>query len=192
VQSAEELYMSLGIRSVSMDDIATSLGISKKTIYKYFKDKADLISQVAVKMLAEDESCFQSIEQESQDPIDEMHRFLDHARESITRMHPSIVFDIKKFYPKTWEAIEGFHDNSIKARFANNLVQGVTDGLYRQDIKADILSKLLYHEFEFTFDPRFFNLTEYKPIEVYNELLKHFFMGILTEKGKKLYDQYEK
>ncbi len=192
MQSAEELYMRLGIRNVSMDDIATSLGISKKTIYKYVKDKADLISQVAIKMLAEDEVSFQSIEDDSENAIDEMHRFFDHARESITRMHPSIVFDIKKFYPKTWESIECFHDNSIKARFAKNLEQGVKDEVYRGDIKTDILSKLLYHEFEFTFDPRFFNLTEYKPIEVYNELLKHFFMGILTDKGKKLYDQYEK
>jgi len=192
LDGAEELFLSLGLRSVSMDDLASKLGVSKKTIYKHYKDKANLIRCVAQKHLNCDEEDFQRIEIECKDPIDQMRLIADHARRSMGRMHPSVMFDLKKFYTESWSLIQEYHQTSIIGRICNNLREGVKLGFYSADIKADILGKLMYHEFEFSFDTLFLDKSEYKPVEVYNELFHHFMMRILTEKGKKLYERYEK
>ncbi|MFK7899423.1 MAG: TetR/AcrR family transcriptional regulator [Cyclobacteriaceae bacterium] len=191
IKGADELFMRYGFKSITMDEIASKLSISKKTIYQFVKDKEQLILLSAQFHLAQDEKDYEKIEEDSGDAIEHMHRLADHTRSLILRMNPSAVFDMKKYYPDVWRKIEVFHETSIKDRITQNIERGIKDGLYREDVSPIVFSKLLYYQFEFIFDPVYFNPQEFDHLDVYNQLFKHFLLGIVTAKGREVYDSYE-
>jgi len=191
INGAMELFMRYGIKSITMDDLASYLGVSKKTIYQYVKDKNDLVSLITKKHLTEDTELTEKFVTESKDAVDEMIKISNHLRSNSSKINPAVVFDMRKFFPNAWKIFLDYKNNCVGKVVISNLERGIREGYYRSDINVSILSALKQLEIEMGFDPAFFPLDQVNPYDVQMELFEHFLYGILTKEGLDKYNEYK-
>lgn len=192
IQEAKSLFMKLGIRSVSMDDIANHLGMSKKTIYQLFTDKDELVDNVI-------EADIQKIETDcivccelSADAIDEIFKTMEMIVVQFRNMNPMVLFDLQKYHHRSYEKFMKYKNTFLLEIINKNLIKGVKEGLYRKDIKIDILSKFRLESMMLSFNMETFPPEKYNILEVTLEIIEHFLYGLATEKGYQLIVQYKK
>ncbi len=184
-----QLYMQFGVRSITMDDVASKLGVSKKTIYQHFKDKDDLVHQfVELRIMAEEAICIAF--KKSENAIEEIQKVAVYMKEHIANMNPSLLFDIQKYHPVAYRLYEEFKNNYMFAMVKDNLIRGVEDGHYREGIDVEILAKLKLMEIQAAFDPVIFDPAKFKMYDVHMQLFEHFLMGVITNKGLTLLNKY--
>src|SRR5580765_1089282 len=102
LQGAEDLFVKYGIRSISMDDIAKHLSVSKKTLYQHFVDKDELVTMVTQTHMESNKKLYESVREQSENSIDELHKIGQMVRRHLEDQNPSLLFDIQKFHPKAW------------------------------------------------------------------------------------------
>ncbi len=180
-----KLFMRNGIKSMTMDDIARSMGMSKKTLYKSFKDKGDLVYQVLENHLEEDKTALDKICSSGLNAIDEMFEITKHVGEQIKDIHPSIHFDLEKYYPEAWQVFNDYKFNYIYSSVKANLEKGIKENLYRENLNASIVAKIHISRIDIMFDPKVFPVSEYKFGDVVTEMMRYHIRGIASEKGIK-------
>ncbi|HMO31488.1 MAG TPA: TetR/AcrR family transcriptional regulator [Lacibacter sp.] len=191
LQKATEQFMRLGIRSVSMDDIAGLLGMSKKTIYQLFADKEELVD--AVMQLEEQRmhhDC-RSCATRSRDAVEEVFLTMEQVNEQFSQMNPVVVYDMEKYHPRVFQRFQHMKNDFLLGIIRDNINRGIREGLYRPELNVDVISK---YRLESTMLP--FNLTLFPPgrynlAELSNELAEHFLYGLATLKGHKLIIKYK-
>lgn len=191
MQGAFDLFMQYGIKSVTMDEIAVHLSVSKKTIYQHFKDKDELVFLVTNNHFNEEEMEMEKITKNSKDPIDEMMGIWRYLHTILVNMNLSVVFDMKKYHPKAYQGFVDFQSRCVFQTVSRNLQEGVKQGFYRENIDIPILTRLKLIEIEAGFNVSVFPVAEFKPVDVQAQLFHHYLYGILTQKGIELYKQYE-
>lgn len=193
---AEELFMRYGIRSITMDDIARELAISKKTIYQYFQDKDALVEQVAERYFSRDQEQIHRICQHTENAIDEVILISQHLKNRLKGVNPSVFFDLQRYHPKTWALWQEHKRNFIIAQVRRNLEQGIAEGLYRKDLDVEALAILRVTEIEMPFDIQLFPPEKFDVVSLQMTFLEHFIRGIVTVKGlevlEKTLQKYEK
>ncbi|MFT5581022.1 MAG: AcrR family transcriptional regulator [Psychromonas sp.] len=182
---ASQMFMHFGLKSVTMDDLAKEMGVSKKTLYQEFADKKDLINQTLDQIFAHDIDLYKEVKQNSANAIDTLFNFISEITKKMEMVHPSIFFDLQKYYPKAWQKINDHRRNFIGKTIQQNVLQGQKEGLYRNELEPDLISSI------------YITITqgvitgEVKSKQEENNLIKDFkkvlsFMlyGMATEKGK--------
>ncbi len=188
---AVEVLPMYGVKSVTMDDLAHRLSMSKKTIYQHFKDKSALVDAVVEQILQQDLDSLEHIKSKSNDAVEEIYLISLMLREMLSNMDASILFDLKKYYPFAYDKFNCHKEENIKRSFEENLKQGVKQGVFRGDINIEILSKLKMHTIEWSIDPDVFSPKDYKLFDVQIELFDHYMFGVLSEKGHELLKKYK-
>ena len=191
LSGAELLFMKYGTRSISMDDIARQLGISKKTVYQHFEDKEDLITSVSQAHFEREKVQYREVKENSRDAIDELFRISGCLRKDFEDINPTLLYDIQKYHPRTWEQWLDFKNNFIREFVISNLNQGIKEGYFRPEINPVILTVARLIMVELVFDERNFPKEEFNLTEVQLEIFDHFVHGLLTEKGRKKYQKYK-
>ncbi|MFI5135741.1 MAG: TetR/AcrR family transcriptional regulator [Chitinophagales bacterium] len=191
LKAALELFFSYGIRSITMDDIARHLSISKKTIYHFFEDKDQIVHTLTMLDMKENEKMMKEISAKSRDAVDEILQAMECMTDQLTKFHPSLIYDLQKFHPKSWREFRRFTQDHSLSSVMLNLKRGIRQGLYRSDINIPILARLRIEEISLGMDPQIYPPHDFELKKVEVELLKHFLYGILTIKGQKLLEQYE-
>ena len=186
LQQTFELTMKYGIRSVSMDDIANGLGMSKKTIYQHFENKKHLIREMVSATIEKDEAEIQSLIAESKSAIDEMVAIARHTLQFLRGMSPTIVFDMKKYYGKEWDLVEQHHYTFFYSIIKTNINRGKEEGMYKKDINADIIAKLFADMTNCIADEDMFPLRDYKRDELYKALITYHIRGLVSDKGREI------
>ncbi len=177
--------MELGIKSVTMDDVARKLGISKKTLYKYVDDKNDLVEKIL------DWSCdveYQEISkfcEEKKNAIDESFEISKYIMNHLQTMHPSIVFDLQKYHGEAWNKFTRIKKDHINQCYMQNIEKGKKEGLYREDVNAEVITKFYTSRFEVMFDTDLFPPNQFKASDIYMEIFRYHIRGIASEKGIK-------
>ncbi|TAE23002.1 MAG: TetR/AcrR family transcriptional regulator [Cytophagales bacterium] len=189
LEEAERLFWKYGVRSITMDDIARRLAISKKTIYQHFSDKEDILTQVTQYRMAKDHEMMCCATTEAQTPIHEVMAMLDMLRQNADNVNPALVMDIKRYYPKAWAIYGEFKENFIMKSIIDNIRRGINDGYFRADVNPEILARMRVEQIEMVFEMLAFPQS-YDMITVQQELTHHFVRGLLTEKGFSIYNQY--
>ena len=190
LNGARELFFKQGIRSITMDDIAEHLAISKKTIYTHYKDK-DLIVKSMFHILIEQENeRMHQIRKASENPIDEIMRLLEHLGSFISQFNPAVFYDLQKFYPLVWAEFRVFREKEVMGFVEDNLRKGVKLELYRKEIKIKIIARLRIEMIYLGFDTDVFPINQYNHAQVQVALLDHFLHGIVTLKGNKMISKY--
>jgi AcrR family transcriptional regulator len=186
-----DMFMTYGVRSVSMDDISRHMGISKKTIYQYFKDKNDLVEKVTEEYIRvrQDEYC--EVTQKAANAIEELHLMSKCLRKHFGELNPSLVFDLKKFYPSAWNVFVEYERKTVFTSIQDNLDRGKKEGFFRKKINSNILAKLRVEQVHMSFDPSVFPKQEFDFTQVQMEMFDHYVYGLLTEKGNELYEKYK-
>src|SRR5579859_1168025 len=141
LKGAESLFMRYGIRSISMDDIARHLAVSKKTLYQHFADKDELVTVVTAGHMAASKKMYEDIRKQSENSIDELHRIGMHVRRHLEEQNPSVLFDIQKFHPRAWSVWVEYKNNYIYSSVVRNIKQGIKDGLIRPEINPEIFAQ---------------------------------------------------
>lgn len=180
---SEELFLMYGLRSVSMDDIAKKLGMSKKTLYNYFDNKKELIHNVINEYIKREKEFATEILGKSMDAVDEMLTLAKHFIELLKKMKPTIMYDLQKYYPNSWELIEKLHLTFIEDVIKNNITKGITEGLYRENIDSTVISKLYVAKTIILNDEGIFPVKEFNRELLFTEFIQYHLHGIVSQKG---------
>ncbi len=175
--------MQYGIKSLTMDDIARHLGMSKKTLYQSFSDKSDLVLQGIKAHMTEEREALENIHTASENAIDEMFLMSKHVSGHLQQMHPSILFDMEKYYPKAFAQFEEYKLKIVMSCLARNMEEGIEQGLYRDNLNIPIVAGLYVGRMDLFFDQKLFPSSKYSPKDVYFEAIRYHIRGIASEKG---------
>lgn len=184
-----KLFLKFGIKSLTMDDIARELGISKKTIYAKVKDKKQLVHEVMNNRLCFEEDLIHSVFEKNMNSIDELFEICKLAGEVLQTMHPSVMFDLKKYYPETWNSFMEHKQSHILDSVKRNLQKGVDNGIFRKELKVDIIARIYIAKMETIFDQSVFDPENYNVFEVYLEMLIYHIHGVANDKGIELLEK---
>jgi AcrR family transcriptional regulator len=191
IQGAEELFLTAGIKSVTMDDIAKHLGMSKKTIYQFFKDKNDLVIALVTKKLKDDEDQMSAIISQSGNVIEEMINMMKCSEEIFSRINPIVIHDMQKYHPDAWKQFQDFKSGVLISTLEQLLTKGIKQGYIRPDIDVKIIARMRVNQVELGFNTAIFPVAEFSTWKVQYQFLEHFNYGICTLKGYKLLNQYK-
>jgi AcrR family transcriptional regulator len=188
---AAELFMRYGCKSVTMDDIARHLAVSKKTIYQFFRDKDEVVSTFAWNQFDCEKGCMKEIMETAKDAVDETMLISRHMRETFSKINPSLLYDMQKYHAKAWEAYADYKQSFVADHIRNNLRRGVAEGLYREDIDVEILARLRLEMIQMALDPRIFPPSRFAIIDIQMQMMELFVRGIATKKGFDLLNHYK-
>lgn len=186
LNSAFDLFMKYGVRSVSMDDICRKLGCSKKTIYNIIDNKKDLVKKVISRHIDADEVLISEMKDHSANAIEEMAAIGAHIVKFMRSMGPSVAYDLKKYHPEAWAIIDERHFSFIYTTIKTNIERGQKEGLYRKGFKPDIIAKLYVMESRTIADEEVFPMATYSKPELFQELFAYHMRGIVSPKGIEL------
>jgi TetR/AcrR family transcriptional regulator, cholesterol catabolism regulator len=190
IGKAEELFLRYGIKSVTMDDIAHELSISKKTIYFYFKDKDELVNIVARIHLEKEKEEIEKIQGQAKNTIEEFMMLSRCIKESHLKINPVVFWDLKKYYHQAWQIYQEYKRGVFFTSIKSSLERGIAEGCFRKDINVDVLAALRLEQIQMTFNEDVFPPEKFGIMEVQKQLFEHFVHGVLTEKGKKEFEEF--
>ena len=191
IQGGEDLFLKAGIKSVTMDDIAKQVGMSKKTIYQFFKDKNELVIALVKSKLEEDEQQIKDIISKSNNVIDEMINMMKCSEDVFSRINPIVIHDMQKYHPDAWTVFQNFKAEVIIHTLEELLTKGIQQGYIRPEIDVKIMARMRVSQVETGFNTQEFPLADFNPWKVQSQFLEHFNYGICTLKGYKLLNQYK-
>jgi len=190
-QKAQDLFMQYGLRSVSMDDIATALGMSKKTIYQYYADKDELVDEVVGAIIRYNQSCCETDRQRAENAIHEIFLAMEFMMEIFRSMNNSLLFDMQKYHPAAFQKFAKHKNDYLYTIIKENLLRGIREELYRQDIKIDILARFRVESVILPFSPEFYGKVKSSLADIEEEILLNFLFGVVSQKGYKLTLKYQ-
>ncbi len=186
------LFLRYGIKSITMDDIARELGMSKKTLYQYVDNKADLIEKIIRQHIGNEKAAIIAIRQSAKDAIEEMLMIARHVIRLLRETPPGLGFDLQKHYRPCWTLMERFTRNHIYKIIKENIEMGIEQGIYRDDLNPDIIAKMYVAKNSMVVDEELFPLNQYNKENLFNEFINYHLHGIASPKGLKLLEKHTK
>ena len=180
-----EIFMRYGIKSLTMDDISSHLGISKKTLYQHVSDKKDLVKQCVELTVGAEQCLLCEISEEKGNAIDELFFVNKRISEKLQNVQPAVMFDLQKYYPEAWKVMENHKQCFIYEMMVKNINEGITEGLYRDNVNPEIVAKIYVGLIDKMFDPDFFPSNKFSFEALHREIARYHVRGIASEKGKK-------
>lgn len=188
---SNELFNRYGIRSVSMDDIAAQLGMSKKTLYQYYTDKDELVNAVFDIILTTNKGQCIECTKKGENAIHEVFLSFDIVEEMLATMNPSVLFDMQKYHPSAFKKFDEFRNGFLYKIIRANLERGIKEELYREDIDTEVLSRYRLHSIVLSFNSDVFPSNKTSLVYIEQQLMEVFIWGIATTKGQKLIQKYK-
>jgi len=188
---AHELFHKYGVRSVSMDDLAAQLGMSKKTLYQYYTDKDELVDAVFATTMEQNQAQCKLDRQRSENPIHEVFLAYDMVQEMFANMNPSVLYEMQKYHPATFKKFHDYKNGFLYQMLRTNIENGIKEELYRADIDVDVLTRYRIHSIMLAFDPEVFPNNRTRIVHIEQQLLDLFLYGLATVKGQKLIQKYK-
>lgn len=190
-QEAKNLFMKYGIRSVSMDDIAVGLGMSKKTIYQWYKDKDELVDAIVDDDIRDIQQDCAVCEQDASNAIEEVFFTMDRIVSHMRNMNPTILYDLHKFHFQSFRKFMDHKNNYLMDVVSRNLRRGMAEGLYREDLDVPVLARYRLESMMITFNQDVFPATTFNLVDVSTAMLENFLFGLVSRKGYDLALQYQ-
>ncbi len=187
LEIATDQFMRLGVRAVTMEDIARLAGISKKTIYQEFADKKDLVKEAFELILEQDRQKLTFIMDSEDGVIEHLVKTSKMMRDRLQNMNPMAIHEIQKYFPEAWKMFEDFKEGVIQEDLVNILEKGKALGYFRPEIDSQILAKVRINQITSAFDLENFGRPDINFAEEQMVVMDHFLHGIFTEKGRMAY-----
>ena len=190
-QKADELFRSYGIKSVTMDEIAARLGVSKKTIYQSFADKDELVDEVVGDLLTYNQACCNKDRAKSTDAIHEVFLAMEMVQQMLHNMNPVILYDLERNHQGTFQKFLQHKNKFLFQVIKENIERGKKEELYREDVNTDVIAKIRLETMFLPFNPEIFPKTKFNLVDLERQLTEHFLFGVATLKGHKLILKYQ-
>tara|TARA_R110002049_G_scaffold283673_1_gene463791 strand:- start:59 stop:670 length:612 start_codon:yes stop_codon:yes gene_type:complete len=191
IEAASTLFMSYGVKSVTMDDIAKNLAVSKKTIYQEFADKNELVLLFAERHLLRYESEFHKIGSNASNAIEELYLTSLCLRKIVEETSPNVMYDLKKYHTKAWNHYLGYKESLFKDNVKKVIERGMKEGLFRANIDSEVLSTVRIEEVQLCFNLDLFPKEKFSMAQVQIQVFQNFVLGLLTDKGRELWNSYQ-
>ena len=190
LQAAARLFMELGVRSVSMDEVAKVLSISKKTIYKHYQDKNQLVFDTISKHISEMETNTSLIMSKEDNPVLQIAKIADFVLEMNKNVHPSVLFDLQKFYPDSYSHLIEHRNRYALQSVSQNLKKGIEQGLFRNDMNRQRVARIYMCLIFSMFQNTLFEGEDHRDFrDEYIETIKYHLHAVTTEKGKSIFNE---
>ncbi len=186
------LFSRYGIKSVTMDDIAKHLGLSKKTIYQYFSDKNKLITTLMESKIAVQVNIMQKGFEGVENAVHELFIAVDNLEEMLSNINPILFFDLQKYYPTAWALFKNFREHVLYEKVLENLRRGIKEHYYRTEINLEIIARMRIEQIDMAFNQMVFSVQKFSTSQVIRELTDHFLYGICTDEGRRLINDFKK
>jgi len=186
------LFFKYGIKHITMDDIAKELGMSKKTIYQFYKEKDDLVNQLCSIELKTQEDSFDDMNKTAKDPIHEIMLISDKMKNMLQNINPMFFLDLQKFYPGAYQRYVSFREECAYKNILSNIKKGIEVGVYRADLDPEFVSRLRLAQIDMLMFGNFFSYEKISFAKTHAIVLDIFIYGICSVKGHKLFNNYKK
>ena len=183
INKATDLFLSLGFKSVTMDDIANELGISKKTIYTYFDNKSCLIEAGTSYLFKKITDGIKDIKTKSLDPINELHDIKIFLMNSLKGEKTSPYHQLQKYYPSIHRELKKKKFDFVLESTKKSLDEGVKQGIFREKINTDLISRLYFNGIIGIKNLEIFPLESFNPEVLMENYLEYHIRAIVTDKG---------
>jgi AcrR family transcriptional regulator len=187
-----DLLFLYGTKSITLDDIASRMGISKKTIYSCCPDKKNLVDRIVVDYLSSHRAEAERVRAESRHAIDEVLQMARLARARMEQVSPAFLFDLNKYYPDIWARFEQYRTQEIFGQVVDVIKRGQQEGLFRTDLDTEIVAAMHLQHIRLLTEPG----QQPRPERPVGDLIRHiisiFLQGIVTRKGLDVMSQLEK
>lgn len=190
LQHARDLFLKYGVKSITLDEIAKDLGISKKTIYQYFDNKASIVYEVTQAYFEAERAEIEHIEGIAENAIDELVKICIWTAKTLENMSPRLMYEVNKYYPKSFEIHEAYIGDFVLQKLNDNLSRGIAEGLYRENIDPDLVARIRVSQFMATLQEKLFPPNVFDIWEVQIELFFLFMYGIVTDSGRELLETF--
>jgi AcrR family transcriptional regulator len=174
-----------------MDDIANQLGMSKKTIYQFYKDKDALVMAVVNFELEEQSSKCQRTQDTADNAVHEMFMLLEDIQQMFKNMNPMTMNEIAKYYPEAFARIQNHKDEFMHRIIKTNLIKGIEQGVYRKEIDPEILSIYRLETSFVPFNPQLYPFSKFDIGKVTLQIIENFIYGVMSLKGIELMEKYK-
>ena len=191
LEESTKQFFQFGIRNITMDDIAVSLGISKRTVYETFKDKGELVQSCIEKLTKLHDKRSAEVVSGSENVIEAIFVFMREGIKAMNAVNPVFFKDLEKLFPSLWKKLES---ESISKRFdlsSKLLRKGIAEGLFRNDLNVEIIAKLFHAQMNILIDESVFPRDKYDHAEIFQQMIINFTRGISTSKGIQVIEQLE-
>ena len=192
LKTSLELFFKYGIKRVTMDDIAKELGMSKKTIYQFYKEKDDLVDQLCQLEMVKHECQFNEIATIAKDPIHELMLISLKMSEMMQQINPIFFLDLQKFHPSAFILFQKFKEDCAFKDILRNVKEGKKSGIYRADVNEEFAARHRLAQIDMLMFGNSFSFEKISFTKSHELLLDIFVYGICTVKGHKLINNYKK
>ncbi|WP_108803465.1 TetR/AcrR family transcriptional regulator [Aquimarina sp. Aq107] len=188
IEKANDMFLSFGFKSVTMDDLASELGISKKTIYAHFQNKTKLVEATTDHLFCTISDGIDSILEENKEPIEELYAIKAFVMYHLKDEKTSPQYQLQKYYPRIHSSLKVRQFETMQECVIENLERGIITGVFRENIDIEIISRLYFMGMTGIKDQEMFPLQQFPVSKLMTDYLEYHVRGIATEKGLKILD----
>ncbi len=189
LNKAMEMFLAYGFKSVTMDDIAAQLGISKKTIYQHFANKTDLVEACTLNLFESISCGIDNIREQGKNSIEEIFIIRSFMMQHLNNETASPFYQLQKFFPKIFSCLRSKQFEKMNGCMLENLSKGIEHGLYRPEIDIDFISRIYFTGLTGIKDGDIFPADFFNVQDLTKKYLEDHLRGIVTEKGLKILEE---
>lgn len=189
-KSAFEQFRQYGFKSVTMDDIARKAGVSKKTLYELFEDKDELVLETVKYMLLNNQEETEQAFRAAKNAVEQIIAILFIMERMVRGMNLVCYVDLTRHYPMAFKYLQEHKESFMYQCISENLRQGIQEGLYREDVDVEIISRFRMESALIVFQNNIFPQEKYDMVKVNNQIFANYMYGIASLSGHKLITKY--
>lgn len=175
-----------------MDEIASQLGVSKKTIYQFFEDKNQLVDAVIAELIEYNKTDCNHSRSRAENAVEEVFLGMESLKDMLANLNPSILYDMERAHAATFKRFLDYKYSFLFNLMKTNIERGKEEGLYRAEVNAELLAKVRIETIMLPFNQELFPKEKYSLVYFQQELLEYFLFAMATPKGYKLITKYQK
>jgi AcrR family transcriptional regulator len=183
LHKVRDLYLRYGIKSITMDDVSSHLGISKKTLYQYVKDKNELVAKVIdcqIDTIQDDSACAQN---KGLNAIEDLLVVSKMLNQMLKQINPAMEYDLKKYYPEHYQRFMTMRREHMYTQIIRNIQKGKEEKWYRAELNETIIAKFQLSRIEFIMQSDLFTVEEFTSPKFFQEIFEYHIRGIANKQG---------
>ncbi|GMN06541.1 TetR/AcrR family transcriptional regulator [Croceitalea sp. MTPC5] len=186
LHTATDLFLNLGFKSVTMDDLANEMGISKKTIYSHFENKTKLVEEATTQLFWEISDGIDEIVALKKNPIEELYEIKKFVMSKLKDEKASPQYQLRKYYPKLFDTLRKKEFEVMQDCVVDNIKRGIDIGIYRENLNIQFVARIYFMGVLSLGDHDLFPSTMFTKVDLEDYYLEYHLRGIVTPEGRKI------
>lgn len=186
IERVTEVYLREGMKRITMDNMAKRLAVSKKTLYKYVKNRKELVMKSTQFHVQRERKNVTKIQERNLNPIVEHHELSKHYINTFSKINPVLHFDMENYFPEAWQFLNKYFNGFVFESVFKNLLRGQKEGVYHKNFQPEIVAKFFTRRVDMIFDGELFPSKRFNFVDVYLEFLLYHLNSITSDHGKKV------